>query len=125
MWSPRGKTAVYRLLLRRLTPHNWDDPSERLEPRENTRVIPPSGDYGADITNRLGFGQRLALGLEIDGSVAICCLNARVAKPMTDGYEVNTSQEQVNGAAVAQRMGVDPPSAQGWHDLLCCPGMLA
>jgi len=44
--------------------------------------------------------QRLPFGLKINGGIAIGCFNARVAQPVTDGYKINTSTQEVNCRAV-------------------------
>jgi hypothetical protein len=51
--------------------------------------------------NGLGFVDGGTLHVEIDGGVAICCVDADVSEPLTDRDEVNPGLQKMDRGAVS------------------------
>ena len=61
----------------------------------------PLGRVTSSLKQRLGFGQGLAFGFQIDGKVFVGGVYTGMSQPMGDGAKVDSRAQQMNGGAVA------------------------
>ena len=92
--------------------HITDWYSERIEPLKDGRVGPP-GRERVLLTDRFGLAESRAFGLEVDRSVPVCRVGARVAQPVADGDEIHAGLQQMYGRAVPQTVGVQALAGEG------------
>ncbi len=115
MWSSRlcgvvGGIAPYSQISQASSPlelHITQSPSERLQPGQDGCVGSPRGEGRLGACGEgAGPFEGLTFGLEVDGSVTIGRLDARMTEPVADRDRVDTGTQKVNGRAMAKRVGM-------------------
>jgi hypothetical protein len=79
----------------------------------------PAGLFGRFGGNRFGFGKGGSFGLEINGRVSVCGVEARVPQIVGDGAEINASLQQIDRGAVSQAVWVKALALERWLNLCC------